>query len=61
MNSNILKILIVTFIFSLGTSCIIFKSSSSPGKSGQAPGQTKKATDSKSAKKHAPGQKKKKK
>ena len=59
MNSKTPKLLLIAFLLSLGTSCAVKVPSGSPGKSGTAPGKVKKTTGDKSAKKHAPGQKKK--
>lgn len=63
MSSKIIKLFIVIFVFSLGTSCssTFISTRKSTSTKNLPPGQAKKITGDQSAKKHAPGQKKKKK
>ncbi|MEO7991191.1 MAG: hypothetical protein ABI663_16695 [Chryseolinea sp.] len=54
-------VIVLSFTILLATGCThVNMHSSSPGKSGSAPGQVKKTTGSQSAKPYAPGQQKKK-
>jgi hypothetical protein len=62
MKSKFIKVFIVVFMFSIGSSCSTTFSSTKKSTSVKnlPPGQAKKITGDQSAKKHAPGQKKKK-
>ena len=60
MKKNRIAVLVAVLIVTVSSCKEVILLKGSPGKSGSAPGQVKKATGSQSAKPYAPGQQKKK-